>query len=45
MSQSLKYRYAWSPLFGSNAAYVEELHDDYLEDAASVDPDWVQFFS
>jgi 2-oxoglutarate dehydrogenase E1 component len=45
MSQSLKYRYTWSPLFGSNAPYVEELYDEYLADSKSVAANWQAFFS
>jgi 2-oxoglutarate dehydrogenase E1 component len=45
MSQSLKYRYAWSPLFGSNAPYVEELYEEYLSDSAAVAENWRQFFA
>jgi 2-oxoglutarate dehydrogenase E1 component len=44
MSQSLQHRYAWSPLFGGNAAYVEDLYDAYLADPASVAENWQQFF-
>ncbi|TDJ47623.1 MAG: 2-oxoglutarate dehydrogenase E1 component, partial [Gammaproteobacteria bacterium] len=45
MSQSLKHRYAWSPLFGSNAPYVEELYEAYLGDTSSVSPQWQGFFT
>ncbi len=31
-------------LFGGNAEFVAELYARYLQDAASVDPSWVQFF-
>ena len=44
MSQSLKARYAWSPLFGSNAPYVEELYEAYLDDPGSVPDNWRAFF-
>ena len=33
-----------SYLFGSNAPYVEELYENYLEDPSSVDEKWRQFF-
>lgn len=33
-----------SYLFGSNAPYVEELYENYLEDPSSVDDKWRQFF-
>ena len=32
-------------LFGSNADFIAELYARYLEDPASVDSSWVQFFS
>jgi 2-oxoglutarate dehydrogenase E1 component len=44
MSQSLKARYAWSPLFGSNAPYVEELYEEFRADPASVPENWRAFF-
>jgi len=44
MTQSLQARYAWSPLFGSNAPYVEELYEEFLLDAASVPDKWRAFF-
>src|SRR5665213_48562 len=31
-------------LYGGNAAYVEQLHDDYRRDPASVDASWRTFF-
>ena len=36
MSRSLKDQYASTPLYGSNAAAVEALYEQYLEDPA----DW-----
>src|SRR5210317_1451678 len=33
-----------SYLFGTNAAFVEELYDSYLEDPDSVSEDWKQYF-
>ncbi|MDJ0927270.1 MAG: 2-oxoglutarate dehydrogenase E1 component [Gammaproteobacteria bacterium] len=45
MTQSLQERYAWSPLFGSNAVYVEELYDLYRENPASVPENWQRFFA
>src|SRR6185436_2285650 len=38
---------AWwgtSPLAGANAAYLEELYEQYLQDPQSVDPHWRGFF-
>ena len=45
MSQSLQHRYAWSPLFGGNAAYVEEMYESYIADSTSVPEKWQQFFA
>jgi len=45
MSQTLEYRYAWSPLFGGNAVYVEDLYETYLENPNSVPETWQRFFS
>jgi 2-oxoglutarate dehydrogenase E1 component len=45
MSQTLEYRYAWSPLFGGNAVYVEDLYETYLENPKSVPENWQRFFS
>ncbi len=44
MSESLKARYASSPLFGSNAAVVETLYEQYLAQPGSVDPAWAEYF-
>ncbi|MCZ8131416.1 MAG: 2-oxoglutarate dehydrogenase E1 component [Steroidobacteraceae bacterium] len=33
-----------TPLSGANAPYVEELYERYLEDPASVDPKWRDYF-
>ncbi|MCC6208598.1 MAG: 2-oxoglutarate dehydrogenase E1 component [Gammaproteobacteria bacterium] len=33
-----------SPLSTHNAAYLDQLYERYLEDPASVDPDWCQYF-
>ncbi len=45
MSQTLRQIYASSPLFGGNAAYVEDLYESWLEDPASVPARWRQFFA
>ena len=45
MSQSLQQRYASSPLFGTNAPYVEDLYEAYLEDPQSVPENWRKFFA
>jgi 2-oxoglutarate dehydrogenase E1 component len=45
MSQTLRQSYDSSPLFGGNAAYVEQLYDSWLQDPASVPARWRQFFA
>ncbi|MEO7385895.1 MAG: 2-oxoglutarate dehydrogenase E1 component [Gammaproteobacteria bacterium] len=45
MSQTLRQIYASSPLFGGNAAYVEDLYAAWLRDPASVPARWRQFFA
>jgi 2-oxoglutarate dehydrogenase E1 component len=45
MSQSLRQIYASSPLFGGNAAYVEDLYASWVRDPASVPARWRQFFA
>src|SRR3989338_990275 len=34
-----------TPFFGSNAAFVEELYERYLQDPSSVDASWQGFFA
>lgn len=34
-----------TPFFGSNAAFVEELYERYLQDPSSVDQSWQGFFA
>ena len=45
MSQTLPQIYASSPLFGGNAAYVEELYARWLQEPATVPALWQQFFA
>ncbi len=45
MNQNLRQMYASSPLFGGNAAYVEDLYASWLQDPASVPARWRQFFA
>ena len=33
-----------SPLFGGNAAFIEELYENFLSDPESVSPNWQQYF-
>ncbi len=44
MSNSLKDRYASSPLFGSNATAVEALYEQYLQSPDSVAEEWRRYF-
>ena len=36
---------SFSYLFGSNAPYIEELYENYLNDPNSVDEHWKQYFT
>ena len=44
MSNSLKDQYASTPLFGGNAAAVEALYEQYLQEPASVPQAWHDYF-
>ena len=44
MSKSLQERYASSALFGSNATAVEDLYEQFMEDAESVSAEWRAYF-
>ncbi len=44
MPQSLADLLAGTPLFGSNAPYVESLYERYLQDPHGVTADWRQYF-
>ena len=44
MSKSLTELYASTPLFGSNAAAVEQFYEQYLEDPEAVPPAWRDYF-
>jgi 2-oxoglutarate dehydrogenase E1 component len=45
MSRPLSELYASSPLFGANAPYVEALYEQYLDDPASVESRWRDYFA
>jgi 2-oxoglutarate dehydrogenase E1 component len=45
MSETLSEQYASTPLSGGNAPYVETLYEQFLEDPASVSPEWREYFS
>ncbi|CAN5288792.1 2-oxoglutarate dehydrogenase E1 component [soil metagenome] len=42
--QSMDQRQASSYLFGTNAAYVEELYEQYLDNPGSVTAEWREYF-
>jgi 2-oxoglutarate dehydrogenase E1 component len=44
MSNTLKEKYASTPLFGGNAAAVEALYEQYLSDASAVPAAWRDYF-
>src|ERR1700738_5183 len=44
MASVMKELESTSNLYGSNAPYVEELYEQYLADADSVDPSWRAVF-
>ena len=44
MTESLKEQYASTPLYGSNAAAVEAMYEQYLEDRDSVPAAWRDYF-
>ena len=44
MSESLKDRYATTPLFGSNAPAVEAMYEQYLREPGSVPQAWRDYF-
>ncbi|MDH3440726.1 MAG: 2-oxoglutarate dehydrogenase E1 component, partial [Gammaproteobacteria bacterium] len=44
MSNSLKERYASSPLYGSNAAAVEAMYEQFIADPDSVSEGWRRYF-
>ena len=44
MSESLEKKYRSSPLFGSNAPYIEEFYEDFLDDPQSVPGEWRKYF-
>ncbi|MFT3905643.1 MAG: 2-oxoglutarate dehydrogenase E1 component [Steroidobacteraceae bacterium] len=45
MSESLAERLAGTALYGGNAAYVEDLYEQFLQDPDSVDRKWAEFFA
>jgi 2-oxoglutarate dehydrogenase E1 component len=44
MSNSLKDQYASSPLFGSNAAAIEALYEQFIENPDTVLESWRHYF-
>ncbi|MDX1481720.1 MAG: 2-oxoglutarate dehydrogenase E1 component [Woeseiaceae bacterium] len=45
MSKPLKEQYATTPLFGSNAATVEAMYEQFLDKPDSVSGEWRRYFS
>ena len=44
MSQSLADQFAATALSGANAAFIEDLYEQFLKDPAGVDPAWAAYF-
>src|SRR5271168_5617285 len=44
MSQSLADQFAATALSGGNAAFIEELYDEFLRDPSSLEPAWREYF-
>ena len=44
MSNSLKEQYESSPLYGSNAAAVEALYEEFIADPDAVPEGWRRYF-
>jgi 2-oxoglutarate dehydrogenase E1 component len=45
MSQSLADQFAATALSGGNAAFIEDLYEQFLKDPAAVDPAWAGYFT
>src|SRR5271165_1561526 len=45
MSKSLADQFAATALSGGNAAFIEELYEEFLRDPSSLDPKWRDYFS
>lgn len=45
MSQSLADQIATTALYGGNAAFVEDLYEQFLRDPAAIDPTWREYFA
>ena len=45
MSQSLADQLATSALSGGNAAFIEDLYEQFLKDPATVEPAWATYFN
>lgn len=44
MTKDLQAQYQATPLNGANAAIIEQLYEDYLDDPQSVSPSWRDYF-
>ena len=45
MGKTTQEQHQTSPLFGINAAYIEDRFEQYLADPSSVDPKWRDYFA
>ncbi|HET9679989.1 MAG TPA: 2-oxoglutarate dehydrogenase E1 component, partial [Gammaproteobacteria bacterium] len=45
MNDSIENRYRSSPFSGGNAAFLDELYEQYLQDPDSLTPVWREYFS
>jgi 2-oxoglutarate dehydrogenase E1 component len=45
MSESLADKYATTALSGGNAAFIEELYEQFLKDPKGVEPAWAAYFA
>ena len=45
MSESLADKYATTALSGGNAAFIEELYEQFLRDPKGVEPAWAAYFA
>ena len=45
MSQSLADKHACTALSGGNAAFIEELYEQFLRDPKGVEPAWAAYFA
>ena len=44
-SSELKQKIHWSPFYGANAAYIESMYEDWIQNNGEIDPQWQEIFS